>query len=424
MWKSIAWRMMCRAVLFLHTLFLLLTIGLGCLMTEIVAFAEEGGAMPRFFIDGQEITSIDHEGILSVIENKLDQQSERKLTVLAGDKTFETKLSTFHPQLKRQRELLVDDLLLKFKELESIEWATQLREPIQYDLSLDYKYDQQLIEEWVRLIEKEVYIEKIEPTFDMQGYNQLVLNEGRDGQLILAEELRDSIIETLEKATGDSIEVKANLLTDPREHDVLELRKINAKISSYSTTYLPGIPRAKNVELAASKVSQTILMPGEQFSYAKKVSPVSIENGYVNSTVFFNGRPVPGVGGGICQVSSTLYNAHLLAGITATERRNHSLPVSYVPLGQDATMVDYSVDLKFINTLDYPIYIYAYAAYGSLTVELWSNADALHGIRYEPKTVVYDHGLKADTTLYGYNAEGEVVYEKFLHTSVYKKKSK
>ena len=170
-----------------------------------------------------------------------------------------------------------------------------------------------------------MYIEKIEPTFDMQGYNQLVLNEGRDGQLILAEELRDSIIETLEKATGDSIEVKANLLTDPREHDVLELRKINAKISSYSTTYLPGIPRAKNVELAASKVSQTILMPGEQFSYAKKVSPVSIENGYVNSTVFFNGRPVPGVGGGICQVSSTLYNAHLLAGITATERRNHSL---------------------------------------------------------------------------------------------------
>ena len=164
-------------------------------------------------------------------------------------------------------------------------------------------------------------------------------------------------------------------------------------------------------------------MPGEEFSYYKKVAPIDSAHGYVNATVFLNGKPIPGIGGGICQVSSTLYNAQLKAGIIATERLNHSLPVRYVPLGQDATIADNAIDLKFVNTYEYPILIFTYAKYGSLTVEFWSNSRALNGIIYEPKTVIYNDGLKADTTLYGYNEEGELVYEQFLHTSVYRKKA-
>ena len=118
-----------------------------------------------------------------------------------------------------------------------------------------------------------------------------------------------------------------------------------------------------------------------------------------------------------------MYNDKLKEGIIANERRNNSWKVSYVQLGKDATMEDNEIDLKFINTLEYPIYIHTYAQYGSLTVEIWSNSEALHGITYRPKTIIYDGGLKADTTLYGYNADGEVVYEQFLHTSVYKKKT-
>ena len=424
MWQAKGWQKIGQAFASVKLVFMLLGIGGGCLFIELPAFAHGEAMNPRLVIDGQEVSSSQTEVIKAVIEDAFGHQLERKIVVMADDKRFETTLSTFDPKMSKSIDQVVDEMIKVARDLESMEWATQLQEPIRYEINLAYDYDQQLIEDWARLIEKEVYIEKIEPTFERQGKNQLTLKEGRDGQLILAEQLRDSIVQALKESKADLIEIQANILTDPRELDVLELRTVNAKISSYSTNYLPGIGRAKNVELAASKINHTILMPGEQFSYAKKVSPVTIENGYVNSTVFFNGRPVPGVGGGICQVSSTLYNAHLLAGIVATERRNHSLPVSYVPLGQDATMVDYSVDLKFINTLDYPIYISTYAAYGSLTVELWSNAEALHGIRYEPKTVFYDNGLKADTTLYGYNAEGEVVYERFLHTSVYKKKAK
>lgn len=161
-------------------------------------------------------------------------------------------------------------------------------------------------------------------------------------------------------------------------------------------------------------------MPGEEFSYTEHTLPVTLENGYGYGTIFVNGTTAQGLGGGMCQVSSTLYNTMLEAGILATERRAHSLPVGYVPAGQDATMTDTGIDLKFINTLDYPIYIESTTVGGVLTISFWSNQNALKGIDYEAKSRVYNNGYSADTTLYGYK-NGELVYEKFLHTSTYKK---
>ena len=254
----------------------------------------------------------------------------------------------------------------------------------------------------------------------MVYYGSFQIEEGSDGQLISGEQLLEQLTEQLKTISKEPIYIEVTPLINPRETDIELLKTIDTKISTYSSTYPAGIPRAKNVELAASKVNKTLLMPNDEFSYAEKVSPVDAAHGYVDATIFLNGKAVPGIGGGICQVSSTLYNTQLEAGIIATERRNHSLSVNYVPLGQDATMADNAIDLKFINTLDYPIYINVMAEYGTLTVEFWSNSEALKGITYKPKTIVSEGGLRADTTLYGYNADGEVVFEQFLHTSKYK----
>lgn len=385
--------------------------------------AYEDIALPNIFINDLDVSNLNRDEIKAMIDEQMKQYQDRKIVVHVGEKGFETTLSQFDPTVTQEIDQLIDEIMAIGKELELLEQASQIKQPMHYEFIFDYTYDHDKVEKWARTIEKEIYIEKVEPNFEMVGYGSLKLNEGQDGQLILAEELRDMLIEELDKSSSEPIEISANVLIDPRERDIEQLKTINTKISSYSTDYPTGIPRAKNVELAASKINHTILMPGEQFSYAEKVSPVDGAHGYVNATIFLNGRAVPGIGGGICQVSSTLYNAQLKAGIIATERRNHSLPVSYVPLGQDATMADNAIDLKFINTLEYPIYIHTYAQYGSLTVEIWSNSEALHGITYRPKTIVYDGGLKADTTLYGYNADGEVVYEQFLHTSIYKKKT-
>ena len=130
-------------------------------------------------------------------------------------------------------------------------------------------------------------------------------------------------------------------------------------IGSYSTNYDTSIQRAINVELAASRINDVVLQPGEEFSFSQTILPRTSQNGYVKAPVISNGKYVTGYGGGICQVSSTLYAAMLAGGIPATERHPHTLQVSYIPKGMDATISSPSKDLKFVNTFDNPIQISA-----------------------------------------------------------------
>ena len=387
---------------------------------EELVMAYESVAFPNIFINDIDVSELTQEKIVEVIEIELGNFGQRKMTVVVGDQTFERSLEDFNVTFNQDIESFSKKIIEIGKDLEIMEQASQIQEPMLYEFEIGYNYDQDALENWVKSIEEACYVEKVEPIFEMVYYGSFQIEEGSDGQLISGEQLLEQLTEQLKTISKEPIYIEVTPLINPRETDIELLKTIDTKISTYSSTYPAGIPRAKNVELAASKVNKTLLMPNDEFSYAEKVSPVDAAHGYVDATIFLNGKAVPGIGGGICQVSSTLYNTQLEAGIIATERRNHSLSVNYVPLGQDATMADNAIDLKFINTLDYPIYINVMAEYGTLTVEFWSNSEALKGITYKPKTIVSEGGLRADTTLYGYNADGEVGFEKFIHTSKYK----
>lgn len=117
--------------------------------------------------------------------------------------------------------------------------------------------------------------------------------------------------------------------------------------------------RAHNILLACSKINGYVLAPGEEFSYNEVVGPRTEEMGFKMANVYVGNTVQPGIGGGICQVSSTMFNAAVYANLEITERRNHSLPVSYVPMGRDATVSYGSVDFRFKNTYPTPIEISA-----------------------------------------------------------------
>lgn len=142
-------------------------------------------------------------------------------------------------------------------------------------------------------------------------------------------------------------------------------------LGSYSTKYDPKISRATNVNLAASRINGMVINPGAEFSFSNSILPRTPENGYVEATVFINKEKAKGIGGGICQVSSTLYACMKTIGLPATERHPHSLPVSYIAEGWDATIAAPSLDLRFVNVYDKPIMITASADNGLLTVSLW-----------------------------------------------------
>ena len=148
-------------------------------------------------------------------------------------------------------------------------------------------------------------------------------------------------------------------------------------ISSYTTKYdASNTNRSGNLKLAADKINGRVLMPGEEFSFNEVVGKRTIEAGYKNAKIYENGQVVDGLAGGICQISSTLYNAVVLANLEVTERRNHSFTSTYVPAGRDATVVYGRTDFKFKNSRAYPIKIEASVASGIAEFKI-------HGIKEE-----------------------------------------
>lgn len=142
-------------------------------------------------------------------------------------------------------------------------------------------------------------------------------------------------------------------------------------LSSYVTSYGGSTENRKaNVARAASLISGTVVPPGEVFSFNDTVGHRTRENGFYTAKEYINGESVDGIGGGTCQVSSTLYSAVLYADMNIVERLNHMMSVGYIPLGQDATVADGGVDFKFKNSSDYPVKIVANTNGSSITVTI------------------------------------------------------
>ncbi len=143
-------------------------------------------------------------------------------------------------------------------------------------------------------------------------------------------------------------------------------------LAKYTTYYtLDDINRNHNMTLACQTINEAIVLPQEEFNWESYIGPADASQGYKEAGVIYNGQSTSGYGGGICQVSSTLYNACLKANLEITERHSHSKPVGYVPLNMDATVSYQTSNYRFINNTNTPLAIRAWTENGSLTVELY-----------------------------------------------------
>lgn len=185
---------------------------------------------------------------------------------------------------------------------------------------------------------------------------------------------RDTVKSAIDRLkTSDSGTVDFGVETEQPENTAEKLQQILYidKLSSYSTNYGGTAARVNNVQLATSRINGYEMLPGEEFSYDKTILPRRSSNGYQAAPVYVGNKVESGMGGGICQPSSTLYCAALYANLEITERHNHSLLVSYLPPGLDATIAEGVLDLKFKNNTPYPIKIAASASGGTVTFSIW-----------------------------------------------------
>ena len=159
------------------------------------------------------------------------------------------------------------------------------------------------------------------------------------------------------------------------------------RLSTFSTRYnAADKDRTTNLVIACQKLNGKVLMPGETFSYNETLGPRTYAAGYRNGKIYENGQVVDGLGGGICQISSTLYNAALMSDMEIVERRNHQFVTSYVNAGRDATVVYGLTDFRFKNTRTYPVRLVASAKGGVATVSIYGIKEPDREYTYSFKT--------------------------------------
>lgn len=213
-------------------------------------------------------------------------------------------------------------------------------------------------------IHEEVYKEAKDAYYTKEPFTVYPEVEGVDfdveeAKILLAEDKEEYVIKltiTKPKVTIDQIGSEA----------------FPNQLATFTTRFDESdVNRTTNLRIACQKINGTVLLAGETFSYNKTLGPRTAAAGYKNGKIYSGGEVVDGIGGGICQISSTLYNAVLMANLEIVERKNHQFVTSYVGAGRDATVVYGAIDFKFKNTRQYPVRIVASAVNGIATVSIY-----------------------------------------------------
>lgn len=230
---------------------------------------------------------------------------------------------------------------------------------------------------------------------------------------------KESIYDAIKNKDYKSIDLKVNIKEPKISTEAV--KSVNTLLAEFSTKFsTKDSNRVTNVVLSAKATSDVLLMPGEEFSYNNLTGKRTTSNGYKDAPVIINGKLEQDVGGGVCQVSSTLFNSVLYSGLDVTSRRNHSLKSSYVSIGRDAMVSDGGSDFRFKNPYSHPVYIKNTVSNGVITSKIYGNTSDKKNIsiKVEPYTT---EGLDAAKTYIEYkDSNGKVIRTQYISNSVYK----
>ncbi len=190
------------------------------------------------------------------------------------------------------------------------------------------------------------------------------------------------------KTSAEPYEIPAKITHPDVTAKYLEDKYVNKIMAKYSTSFAGSSQgRCTNIALAASKIDGYVVNPGGRFSYNEVVGPRTEAAGFKSAHVYVGTKVVDGIGGGICQVSSTLYNAVVMADLKTVTRVNHSIPVSYVPLGRDATVSYGTIDYVFENNKPYPVSIKAKTEGTTLTISIVGTSEMDYTVEFQTRYV-------------------------------------
>lgn len=342
-----------------------------------VSFAMEG-VTPGVYVGPVDLGGLTREEALREL-NELSRRIENTpVHINYGDNSWQAPARTLGVSMDVENTL--EEACLVGKTGSIINRITERQRVKHHGLHLEpaLALDHRQLEKVVAEVWKNVVVEPENAGFKVLPEDSVVIVPGRMGTRIDFAALERKLTDKLNALDNNQVRVELPVLAvaPRRTTRDIESMEINGLIAQYSTRFDAGqAGRTYNIRVAAAALDGLLIAPGDEFSFNRVVGPRSSEAGYKNANVIINNELVEGLGGGVCQVSSTLYNAVLLANLQVVERSNHSLPVSYVPIGRDATVVYDALDLRFINNKDFYLYIRSIVTGSTLTVKLYGNRD-------------------------------------------------
>ena len=341
---------------------LLLAICLLAMTSSMTVCAAGETILKGVSIDKLDVSGMTREEALAALESYEKNLGGQSIKLGIGDNVIEAKLSDLGVTF--DNEDLVDEaigvghvgnIVKRYKDQKDLQHSGKT-----------FPLSWQTNEDTVR-----TYVENNCTKYDKKAQNASLTREngafnfvaGTEGLELNVDSAVRTISDYLENSwTSDNTAV-LNLetqVTEP-EGSAEELANIKDLLGSFTTSFsTSGSNRCKNVSSGASHINGTVLYPGEEFSAYETVSPFTEANGYAMAGSYLNGEVVDSMGGGICQVSTTLYTAVLRSELNVTERSPHSMTVHYVDLSEDAAIAGTYKDFKFVNSTEYPIYIEGY----------------------------------------------------------------
>ena len=338
-------------------------------------------------IDGVDVSGMNAKEASEALKKKVDEYQKKEVTLIADGTETVVTLEELGFNIE-DVDALVQEAVSYGKE--GSVWSRygelQDLEKEALDLKVRFKVDSKVIEKTITEKITNLKNEAKDATIKRENGTFVVTKEKEGKKIDLTQSIKviaEHFNAGWEPNAGETI----NLVTVVAEPDIKaeDLKQIQDALGTFSTTFVSGSSRGKNIALATTFINGMVLMPGEEISVSDAMGPRTKENGYLEAGSYLNGMTVQSYGGGICQVSTTLYNAALLAELEITERWAHSMTVDYVKPSMDAAISEGYKDLKFKNNTEAPIYIEGYTSGGTVVFTIYGKEKVEEGrkVSYE-----------------------------------------
>lgn len=343
------------------------------LMGAISVQAEDGSpqeqAMEGVYIENRNVSGMNEEEIRQVISEKMEELSQSRIELYVGDQAV--SLTAGELGLKYKNEGIVrqalevgqkGNVLQRFQSLRAVEQKGSLV------LELEFEVEEEHVRNLVEGPCTELNHEAVHMGLVRNSDGSFQTVPGHDGASVKTEESIQTILDFFDgQWRGGDAQITLNVDSVAAQGNAEQFALVKDVLGESSTDYSSSSSsRRKNIVTGVSKLNGKVLYPGEELSVLDCVIPFDEESGYAPAPSYEMGSVVDTYGGGICQVSTTLYLAVLRAELEVTERSNHSMLVGYVKPSMDAAIAEGSKDFKFRNNTDTPIYIQGYASQGEV----------------------------------------------------------